>query len=235
MKKILFIPIDKKTESIVDYPEPASKFIPEWYKNLSSTIESDSKSYILKNSQETNFTIKKCIPFFDTITNGYIVKLPCDVVFVNSEDYNGHRVIWKASFDPIGQHGIDQIKGMPLPKEKNFIWKWNFNFIIKTPPGYSCYFSHPKYMFDLPFLTLDGIVDTDKHISPVNFPFLINDNFMGKIKMGTPICQIFPFKRDKWKMQKEKYNEKNSFFYDKFDLMVENSYKLRFWDRKKFI
>ena len=48
---------------------------------------------------------------------------------------------------------------------------------------------------------MPGIVDTDKYVSPVNFPFILNDiKFTGLIPAGTPIAQVIPFKRDSWKM-----------------------------------
>jgi hypothetical protein len=236
MKKIKFIPNDKLTESIIPSPTPASNFLPNWYKKLDKHINKNLKTFkISENKNDSNLTVKKCVPFFDTLTNGYIVTLPCDIIFVDPNQHNGMRIIWKTSFNPIDSHSEKQVEGMPSLESKNSLWKWNFNFIIKTPPGYSCYFSHPKYRFDLPFFTLDGIVDTDKHIIPISFPFLINQNFMGKIRMGTPICNIFPYKRENWKMVIEKYKESNRFMEENFNLMAENSYKLRFWNRKKFI
>lgn len=234
-KKIEFIPIDDFVENVINPPQPASNFIPNWYKNMSPYINEDVHNFRYPGSILTNLTVKKCMPFFDTITSGYMVTLPCDIVFVDPEQYNGNRVIWKTSFDPVGQHSLSQIKNMPLPENKNFIWKWIFNFIIKTPPGYSCFFSHPKHRYDLPFLTLDGIVDTDTHTNPVNFPFFINDNFRGKIKKDTPICQIFPFKREQWKMSKGSVKKENKFIFEKLALMVENSYKKTFWQKKKYI
>ena len=232
---IKFIPTEKKYELIIDPPKPASDFIPEWYKKINSHLTDEKvHRYPINNfGHESNLTVKRCLPFFDTMTSGYIATLPCDIVFVDPNKYH-NRVIWDVSFDPVGSHGPEQIKGMPLPKDKTYLLKWNFQFIIKTPPGYSCYFFHPKYKFDLPFLTLDGIVDTDTHPVSVNFPFLINTNFMGKISKGTPICQIFPFKRENWKMNIEKYNKKNKFAMDYLKLTVDHSYKKRFWKKKEY-
>jgi hypothetical protein len=234
-KEIEFIPFDDLVDNVIEPPQPASNFIPNWYKDMSPYINEDVRNFRHPKSRTTNLTVKKCMPFFDTITSGYMVTLPCDIVFVDPELYNGNRIIWETSFDPVGQHSLGQIKNMPLPENKNFIWKWIFSFIIKTPPGYSCFFSHPKYRYDLPFLTLDGIVDTDTHTAPINFPFFINDNFVGKIKKNTPICQIFPFKRDQWKMSKGLVKEENKFIFEKFSLMVENYYKKTFWHKKKYI
>jgi hypothetical protein len=233
-KKIEFVPINELVENIVDPPKPAINFIPDWYRNMSSYIEENTKVFRYPNSKESNLTLKKCMPFFDTLTSGYMITLPCDIVFVDPEQYNGNRIIWDTSFNPIGTHSMKQLKNMPLPENKNFIWKWNFDYIIKTPPGYSCLFFHPKYRYDLPFLTLDGFVDTDTHEVPINFPFLISDNFKGKIKKGTPICQILPIKRDNWRMSKQKVLQENKFVFEKFTLMVENYYKKMFWHKKEY-
>jgi hypothetical protein len=45
-------------------PTPAKLNIPEWYKNLTHT--------------PIQKTIKGCMPFLDTLTTGYILKMPVD-------------------------------------------------------------------------------------------------------------------------------------------------------------
>jgi hypothetical protein len=233
-KKIKFLPINDLTENIIDPPLPSTNFIPSWYKEMSSFIDTKEKNFRQINSNEINFTLKKCAPFFDSIASGYTITLPCDIVFVDPEKNNGNRIIWKAPFVPVGEHSLMQAKNMPLPENKNIIWKWMFYYVIKTPPGYSCLFSHPKNIFDLPFFTLDGIVDTDIFPTPINFPFLIDKNFRGIIKMGTPICQIFPFKREKWKSSKEKFYLKTFLNSEKTFLMVSDAYKKTFWSKKSY-
>ena len=60
-------------------PEPASKNIPDWYKDAVSYLDGNKKnkkSQVKTNkvleSLETNGTIKKCVPVFDSMTAGYI-------------------------------------------------------------------------------------------------------------------------------------------------------------------
>ena len=47
-----------------DYPTPIKLNIPEWYKKLEHSI--------------LNKTIKGCMPFLDTLTSGYLLKMPQD-------------------------------------------------------------------------------------------------------------------------------------------------------------
>jgi hypothetical protein len=72
---------------------------------------------------------------------------------------------------------------------------------MKLPKGYSALFTHPLNRFDLPFFTASGIVDADYGMGGGGVSFCIDKNFEGVIPAGTPIVQIFPFKRDDWKSE----------------------------------
>lgn len=231
-KKIIsFIPKNDLVENVMDCPKPAINFIPDWYKEINPYRK--DPFYQRFPTKMHNSTVKVCMPFFDTMTAGYMITLPCDLTFVDKNKYP-HKVYWDTNFVPVGEHPLEQVNGLTFPNNYNIILKWLFYFVIKTPPGYSCYFSHPKYRFDLPFLTLDGIVDTDNHPLLINFPFLMNDNFEGVLKKGTPIVQIFPFKREKWKSLL--LNQKNNydFEYEKYLTYSSKFYKNNFWKRKKY-
>ena len=83
--------------------------------------------------------------------------------------------------------------------------KFQNPWVVKTPPGVSCMFCHPRLNDPDPrFHTLAGVVATDVYPMPVELPFLVNckeyagTNFM--IRMGTPICLVIPFRREDWKM-----------------------------------
>lgn len=233
-KNITFTPSFNFDENVMSFPKPASHFLPEWYKNMNSF--SDPRYAEIQpspNGHIPNLTVKRCMPFFDTMTSGYMVTLPADIVFVDPNEF-GHRIIWSVSYDVVGPHSREQIKEMPVPIGYEEIFKWIFHFTIKTPPGYSCMFMQPNFRYDSPFVTVSGIVDTDRHPIPVNFPFFLKENFMGKIEKGTPICQIIPFKRESWKMEKGKFSEKNLSIFDNFHSVIDRSYKKRFWSRKSY-
>ena len=66
----------------LEQPQPASKFIPDWYKNLESYIGGEKKP---QGNGVTAVTAKRCMPLFDAITAGYIITLPADV-YVSIKD-----------------------------------------------------------------------------------------------------------------------------------------------------
>ena len=176
-------------------PQPASKFVPEWYKNISSFV--DLVGHPDAGDGKQGITIKKCMPVFDAITAGYIIPTPCDF-FVTKKDGMPWYQWPSEKMDFIHFHPLHQApnhpdsNGFPLPK---FINPWG----IKTPPGYSCLFVTPFHHGSI-FSLLPGVVDTDKYTDCVNFPFVLRDlNFEGVVPAGTPMVQVIPFKRDNWK------------------------------------
>ena len=227
-----------------DYPTPIKLNIPEWYKKLEHTV--------LKK------TVKGCMPFLDSLTTGYLLKMPQDFyIRHNVENEHGlkdsyqhfglNQYVQKLSEKRINLnsgkdfHPQVQLEGSPLlEKNKDMVlfkivnpWK------IKTPKGYSCLFVPPLNNSDDRFSILSGIVDTDTFPLEVNFPIVINGDkypvLETIIKKGTPYAQIIPFKRDSWKMTlkpiKEETLKKINMFYD---LNVINNYKNNFWNKKSW-
>jgi hypothetical protein len=181
-------------------PEPAIKNIPEWYIDADSYIGGIKKP---NKNHETPATIKRCMPVFDSITMGYILKTPVDIYVSNKMTDNGHvgpSYEWP-SLDTIKFHGIEQALDHPLRNgQKTAYAKWMNPWSIKTDPGYSCLFIQPMHR-DCVFNIFPGVVDTDKYFAPVNLPFvLLNKGFEGLIPAGTPIAQVIPFKRDAFQM-----------------------------------
>ena len=228
-KKIIFTPIFEVDD--LYYPELASKNIPEWYRKTDSFI--DSKNFKILNGS-ANSTIKKCMPVFDAISAGYIIKTYVDI-YVSIIDDNISYFNWP-SYTPISFHPIEQATLHPVNNKRPFP-KWISPWSIKTPTGYSCLFIDPMHNPNGIFTIIPGIVDTDSYINPVNFPFTLNDPyFEGLIPAGTPICQVIPFKRDSFNMKIE--NSKNINSVKKFNNLYNhrwlNHYKSRFWHRKHY-
>lgn len=205
-------------------PKPAIHFIPQWYKDIEAYFPKEK-------TPDSAPTIKKCIPVLDAITSGYIIVSPCDV-YVSIKD--GEPNYNSALPNLISFHPRKQAYLHPLANEYKFP-KWVNPWAIKTPKGYSCLFKpllhNPNPWFEI----LEGIVDTDNYFAPVNFPFVLKHTtkeFM--IPAGTPIAQVIPFKRDKWKSEvtydktpsKEKVTYLESHFFDR--------YKRLFWTRKNY-
>jgi hypothetical protein len=227
-----------------DYPTPIKLNIPEWYKKLDHTLE--------------NKTVKGCIPFLDTLTSGYLLKIPQD--FCVKHNVN-NKYNLKDSFQTFGLHdqsqtlyeksinlnsGFDvhslkQVEGSPfIEKNKNLPFYKILNpWKIKTPTGHSCLFVPPLNNSDDRFSIIPGIVDTDTFPNEINFPIVINGDkypvLETTIKKGTPYVQIIPFKRDSWKMtfkpRKQKEIQNSRIFYG---LKLLNIYKDKYWNKKSW-
>lgn len=208
----------------------ASKDIPEWYKNTNSYSDGLKIPKIDNERGETPSTIKKCMPVFDSICAGYLIKSPSDVYVTDKIDENGNRYKWYEwpNSKLIEFHGNSQAPLHPdVDLSNNAFPKWLNPWGIKTEKGYSSLFIQPMHR-DLPFTILPGIVDTDKYYNPVNFPFVLKDsNFKGIIPAGTPIVQVIPIKRDLWEMEIDSTKYKD-------DLISHaNTIKSKFFDGYK--
>jgi hypothetical protein len=236
MKNLKIIPTKEEASFVINI-EKSKLHIPEWYKNSPQKIKGlESYSLIPGLPSSTTATYKKCSPFLDALTNGYIFYLSQDIEVIKKSD-GSPFILWRnPTLNPISWHGNEQWEGLQYPDNcHNFVYKWENHLTIKTPKNYSTLFTHPHNRFDLPFYTLSGIVDTDKYNMPVHFPFFIKNDFVGIIKAGTPVAQITFFKRNHWfrtiKKYNEKYIKKESF---KFFGNIERSYKSLVWQKKEY-
>lgn len=100
----------------------------------------------------------------------------------------------------IGNHSWEQVGDLCDLKKfelgKNLL-KMSNPWSIKTPPGWSVAFKNPSNNFSNDIHILEGVVDTDNYIVPVNFPFVWTGSGEGEwvIPKGTPLVQVIPFKR----------------------------------------
>jgi hypothetical protein len=140
-------------------------------------------------------TVKRCPPFIDAMTHGFLIPLICDLRVENGEftwDNDlppGGAVNFVRS--PIGFHDASQVVGTPLFEEDCFVIKFHNLWTIEAPEGYSLLFTHPVNRFDLPFTTLTGLVDSDQYYDNwIHFPAHWHDkNFSGVLPKGTPVAQ----------------------------------------------
>lgn len=213
----------------LEQPQPASKLVPDWYKNTASYVNEEKKP---GGAGNTSATIKRCMPVFDAITAGYIISSPADV-WVSIKD--GMQWFEWSDFGLISFHPIEQAP--EHPNRKPFAYpKWNNPWSISTPKGYSTLFVQPFHRESV-FTILPGIVDTDQYTPPVNFPFVINDpSFEGLIPKGTPIAQVIPFKRESWNMNigGKKDLEAQAKISKKLQSKFFDRYKNMFWSKKEY-
>jgi len=176
-------------------PFPASKGVPSWMKHL--TPEAEREDYQ---------TVKRCVPFLDAMTAGYIIPLPFDLTIAITP--TGNQLLWKSEeekdrlskYTIVESHDSSQYPGAPFSQFK--VIKFYNPWIIETSPNTSCMFVPPLNRPELPYVPLSGIVDTDQYFNTVNLPCVFPGLDVGhqiEIKMGTPMIQVIPFKRQEWK------------------------------------
>jgi hypothetical protein len=234
---IEFTPRSLFAQDILPKPLVSKKFIPEWYSKMNIFFDNDKQYGISKfNKLATNTTMKSCTPFLDALMFGYMWYLPMDLEI--RFEKNNFNFNWKTDNEMITRHEKDQHPSLPKAfNGHDFVAKFTFDFIIKTPKGYSTLFTHPLNRHDLPFRTFSGVVDTDKYTQAVQFPFqMLNiDKNIFILEKETPLCQIIPFKRDDWKSSFKNFNNKKiQKDYFNFKSVIKKSYKNQYWSQKKY-
>ena len=214
-KKIKFISSNPEFE--LASPIPASKVVPEWYRKM-------------PGSRDKIETVKKCIPFLDALTAGYVITLDADVYW--NEDQG--KFFSESPIKMESDHSMVQTQDVEIDDRFHTQpHKWVNHWEIKTPKGYSCLFIHPLDRMDLPFYSFTGIVDTDKHPLVINFPFVMKKGFSGLIPKGTPLIQVIPFKRDNWKSE---ISDDKPYDREEIEYKVQNPpfnwYKRNWWTKK---
>lgn len=230
MKKIKFHATSQDVYDVEDPPQPAYNFIPSWYKKM------NLRSKETLHFGRTQSTAKSCQPLLDSFTNGYMVCAPQDIIFFD-ETSEIKSAQWRAprEYPVIEKEDLDRMDGFFVPNEYvKYAFRISTYPIIKTPAGTSVLITHPFNRYDLPFLALSAIVDTDKLHMNLTVTILIKKDFVGVIEKGTPLVQVMPFSRESWEHEiclpiNAKQMKQNTF---KLLSTMYNSYKKNFWTKK---
>jgi hypothetical protein len=175
-------------------------FIPSWYKNEKRFEDGMS----LPKRLPYKHTFKSCTSFSDSLTVGYIIPLPVDISVEQTE--GGPVITWNDFTNRIIElRPKDANPNLPIPhgySDNHYIWVTKHLF--KIPKGYSALLTHPLNRFDLPFITLSGVIDGELVVYEGNVPVYFNLDFEGVIEAGTPIAQLILFKTENWKSKIDK-------------------------------
>jgi hypothetical protein len=212
---------------------PSKSIIPEWYKKTPRWQNNN----MIVNGQIGSQTFKACMPFFDALTSGYLITLPYDLLITDDNgkplvSFQGPENIQPLKLrDPQGNELLQIPTGY---SDMHFVWCMPVS--IKLPHGYSFLITHPFNRFDLPFITMTGVIDANFALQPnSNLPFFIKQGFEGLVPQGTPIAQILPFKREQWQL-----NKKNGLILEGENMLRKsksvfyNWYKKTYWERKEY-
>ena len=238
MPKIKFTPASSDCELLIPHPKPSKIYIPDWYKNI-KPVDKNFPKFDEKGVQ-INTNLKMCMPFLDTFTTGYIQETWSDIyIKIDEIEKNVYNV---SIANPVGPEHISYRKNgtrLPISDEYfpiEFIWLEQWKPIM--PKGYSALFTHPLNRVDLPFYSLNGIVDSDIYYHELAgaFPFFLKKEYNGKIiPVGTPMYQIIPIKRESWKSEKLEYDDKKAKTRKQsIRKYIFDGYKNYFWQKKDY-
>ncbi len=219
-------------------PSPMSKSLATWWQDASIYIKDpNGNPYINPDGITKVMSYKSCPALLDIFTTGYALLTPCDIEFyekrgrtkvktdVGFEDFVGERAKMEGFVTPAGYD------------DDHFHWYANWAPVL--PEGYSAIYLSPVNRFDLPFLTVAGIIDSDKVTNSGLIPFFLQKGFTGVVPAGTPYMQIIPFKRDDWEMDlvfrtAEEILQKHKETADTFRSPDGGVYKKKFWSKRKY-
>ena len=148
---------------VIAPPLPAAKSVPDWFKALPPV---DRRALSATNNA---LTIKRCLPFIDAMTAGWIIPLAASVRLEVSQSGGKVDIGWEFDRPMISEHAPGQVAGHPRAPSPPL--KFHNHWTIVTPPGWSSLFVAPLNRPHPAFDVLAGIVDTDSYRSPVHFPF----------------------------------------------------------------
>lgn len=223
-----FIPSNKEIAHTVPMPKSAKLYIPEWYKD----IKLDKEIKFNNNSEPTNINIKSCMPFLDSLSQGYIQETWADL-YIKVKDGVIYTQSTGAELMMMRPSVSLELSNTLAPYE----FAWKMQWIPKMPEGWSVMITHPLNRFDLPFQTVSGVIDSDKfyHTASGNVPFYMADGFEGVIPAGTPMYQIIPIRREFWDSYTIPYSDEDQL---KRTAIIRRNflgvYKKMFWNKKLF-
>ncbi len=234
--KILFS-LDSRVKDYAEPPLPIKNNLADWYKSAKPLI--GEKKFTDANPHLARKTMKSCVPFMDSMISGYVFNTPCDFSIKHDPENNDFSLSWKElGWKWIEDRKSDIYQGLTVPDNYyNRQVAFFSPLYIKTPPGYSVLITQPFNRFDLPFMALTGIVDTDVHpMFPGNYPIYAKKGTHALIEKGTPLLQIIPFKRESWLSEIDDDLERKA-AKSRFSAasVFSNWYRRNAWSKKEYL
>lgn len=183
--EFLCAPEDK---GVIAPPIPARTVLPDWYRKLGG-VDHDAVT-----PQSGGLSIKRCLPFLDAMTHGWVLPLAATVRLEISDNGATLNAGWDFDRTMVSFHAPEQVAGHPnLPRPPA---KFHNYWTIRTPKGWSCLFVAPLNRANGVFEIVAGVVDTDAYHAHIHFPFFASaPDGRYTLEKGTPIAQVIPFKR----------------------------------------
>jgi len=230
---IKFYAFQRKSDKDLINPIASILSLPDWYLKAKKFSSHGVRAH---NEDGKSPTFKGCISFLDSMSLGYFILSPVDIIVQKNGDEVEIEI--DHDFNSIFQFR-PEMKGFNVPDgfykdHIALVPQWG----VSLPEGYSALYVTPLNRFELPFVITSGVIENDKIFTPGAIPIFINKNFSGIIKKGTPLIQVIPFKRENWESEivvlpheesQQKLIEDGKRFRSK-----TGYYMLNYWVRKIF-
>jgi hypothetical protein len=176
-------------DGVIAPPVPAKGMLPDWFRKLPAVDRGKH------GTDDTGLTVKRCMPFLDAMTAGFILPLAATVRLEIKDEGRTVTAGWDFDKTMVSNHGAHQVTGHPsLPTPP---CKFHNYWSIRTPAGWSCLFVPPLNRSNPVFEPVAGIVDTDTYTAPIHFPFFARAaDGLYELERGSPLVQVIPFRRD---------------------------------------
>jgi len=186
-------------KSDINKPSPIIKFIPSWFRDADRfAVDPRTNEFWIGPDGGKVPTWKACPALFDIMTTGYSLVTPCDIEFFINKNGDADCKVSDERYRDF----CSPRPQMPQFEQPYGFYKEHFawfpEWAVKAPDGYSVIYSSPFNRYDLPFMTVSGIIDNDKVNLPGSMPFFVREGWTGIIPAGTPYAQMIPFKREDW-------------------------------------
>lgn len=171
---------------------PAKEFVPQSWANQS--VYNKKCPYPIDSDK----TVKACPGIGDYMSTGYIIPAWCDIQLNPTPD--GLNVEGRYSDDTYNHawHPAEQLNDDILPQYKvRCAVKLDNPWKMYAAPGWSLLYQPMWYFENKNYDVIPGVIDHDigALMSPINI--MLKEIKPTSIKMGEPLCQIIPIKREK--------------------------------------
>lgn len=173
---------------VIAEPVPAKHALPEWFKRIPPV----NKEHL--SVTDNALTVKRCLPFLDAMSAGWILPLAATVRIEISDGGKSVSSGWDFDQTMVSQHHPYQVTGHP--REPRPPGKFHNHWTIRTPKGWSCLFLPPLNRPNGVVEVAAGVVDTDTYHALIHFPFFaVGPDGLHTLEKGTPLVQVIPFRR----------------------------------------
>lgn len=195
-------------------PISTSKLIPKWFKDADRFAKMPNGQYINAPSYACPVpregttddygrlpTWKACPALLDIFTTGYSLVTPCDIEFFLNDAGQIDVKIEEPMYKSFAMRRAPMLQFFHPEGYYDYHFAWTSDWAVKVPAGYSVLYVSPLNRYDLPIMTVSGIIDNDKVNLPGSMPFFVQKGWTGILPAGTPYAQLFPFLREDWKSE----------------------------------